>query len=151
MKRAVFPGSFDPITLGHADIIERALPLFDEIILAIGVNADKKYMFSLEERVQFMEKTFSTEPKVKVMTYTGLTVDFCKEQEAAFILRGLRNTGDMEFEKTIGQTNFKMAGIETVFLIASSGKSNISSSVVRDIRKHGGNFSFMVPDAVTKL
>ncbi|MGM0391455.1 MAG: pantetheine-phosphate adenylyltransferase [Bacteroidota bacterium] len=151
MKRAVFPGSFDPITLGHADIIERALPLFDEIILAIGVNADKKYMFSLEERVQFMEKTFSTEPKVKVMTYTGLTVDFCKEQEAAFILRGLRNTGDMEFEKTIGQTNFKMAGIETVFLIASSGKSNISSSVVRDIRKHGGDFSFLVPDAVTKL
>ncbi len=148
MKRAVFPGSFDPITLGHADIIERALPLFDEIILAIGVNADKKYMFSLEERVQFMEKTFSTEPKVKVMTYTGLTVDFCKEQEAAFILRGLRNTGDMEFEKTIGQTNFKMAGIETVFLIASSGKSHISSSVVRDIRKHGGDFSFMVPDAV---
>lgn len=148
MKRAVFPGSFDPITLGHIDIIERALPLFDEIILAIGVNADKKYMFSLEERVQFMEKTFSSEPKIKVMTYEGLTVDFCKEQEAAFILRGLRNTGDMEFEKTIGQTNFKMAGIETVFLIASSGKSHISSSVVRDVRKHGGDYSFMVPDAV---
>lgn len=148
MKRAVFPGSFDPITLGHVDIIERALPLFDEIILAIGVNADKKYMFSLEERVQFMKKTFKTEPKIKVMTYKGLTVDFCKEQEAAFILRGLRNTGDMEFEKTIGQTNFKMAGIETVFLIASSGKSHISSTVVRDVRKHGGDYSFMVPDAV---
>ena len=150
MKRAVFPGSFDPITLGHVDIIERALPLFDEIILAIGVNADKKYMFSLEERVQFMKKTFKTEPKIKVMTYKGLTVDFCKEQEAAFILRGLRNTGDMEFEKTIGQTNFKMAGIETLFLIASSGKSHISSTVVRDVRKHGGDYSFMVPDAVTK-
>ncbi|MFO7720374.1 MAG: pantetheine-phosphate adenylyltransferase [Gillisia sp.] len=150
MKRAVFPGSFDPITLGHVDIIERALPLFDEIILAIGVNADKKYMFPLEERVLFMEKTFSNEHKIKVMTYQGLTVDFCKEQEAAFILRGLRNTGDMEFEKTIGQTNFKMAGIETVFLIASSGKSHISSSVVRDVRKHGGDYSFMVPDAVTK-
>lgn len=149
MKRAVFPGSFDPITLGHVDIIERALPLFDEIILAIGVNADKKYMFSLEERVQFMEKTFNSEPKIKVMTYKGLTVDFCREQEAAFILRGLRNTIDMEFEKTIGQTNFKLAGIETVFLIASSGKSHISSSVVRDVRKHGGDYSFMVPDAVT--
>ncbi len=150
MKRAVFPGSFDPITLGHVDIIERALPLFDEIILAIGVNADKKYMFSLEERVEFMEKTFSSEPKIKVMTYKGLTVDFCKKQEAAFILRGLRNTGDMEFEKTIGQTNFKMAGIETVFLIASSGKSHISSTVVRDVRKNGGDYSFMVPEAVTK-
>ncbi len=150
MKRAVFPGSFDPITLGHVDIIERALPLFDEIILAIGVNADKKYMFSLEERVEFIEKTFSSEPKIKVMTYKGLTVDFCKKQDAPFILRGLRNTGDMEFEKTIGQTNFKMAGIETVFLIASSGKSHISSSVVRDVRKNGGNYSFMVPDAVTK-
>ena len=149
MKRAVFPGSFDPITLGHVDIIERALPLFDEIILAIGVNADKKYMFSLEERVQFMEKTFGAEPKIKVMTYKGLTVEFCKEQEAAFILRGLRNTGDMEFEKTIGQTNFKMEGIETVFLIASSGKSHISSSVVRDVKKHGGDYSFMVPDAVS--
>ncbi len=149
MKRAVFPGSFDPITLGHVDIIERALPLFDEIILAIGVNADKKYMFSLEERVQFMEKTFGAEPKIKVMTYEGLTVEFCKEQEAAFILRGLRNTGDMEFEKTIGQTNFKMEGIETVFLIASSGKSHISSSVVRDVKKHGGDYSFMVPDAVS--
>jgi pantetheine-phosphate adenylyltransferase len=89
MKRAVFPGSFDPITLGHVDIIERALPLFDEIILAIGVNADKKYMFSLEDRVEFMEKTFAGEPKIKVMTYKGLTVDFCKKQEAAFILRGL--------------------------------------------------------------
>ena len=150
MKRAVFPGSFDPITFGHVDIIERALPLFDEIILAIGVNADKKYMFPLEERVRFMEKTFGDEPKIKVMTYKGLTVDFCKEQEAAFILRGLRNTGDMEFEKTIGQTNFKMAGIETVFLIASSGKSHISSTVVRDVRKNGGDYSFMVPDAVTK-
>ncbi|CAM4043944.1 pantetheine-phosphate adenylyltransferase [Gillisia limnaea] len=150
MKRAVFPGSFDPITLGHVDIIERALPLFDEIILAIGVNADKKYMFSLVERVEFIEKTFSSEPKIKVMTYKGLTVDFCKKQDAPFILRGLRNTGDMEFEKTIGQTNFKMAGIETVFLIASSGKSHISSSVVRDVRKNGGNYSFMVPDAVTK-
>lgn len=150
MKRAVFPGSFDPITLGHADIIGRALPLFDEIILAIGVNADKKYVFSLEERVLFIEKAFSAEPKIKVMTYKGLTVDFCKKQGAAFILRGLRNTSDMEFEKTIGQTNFKMAGIETVFLIASSGKSHISSSVVRDIKKHGGDYSFMVPEAVTK-
>jgi len=148
MKRAVFPGSFDPITLGHVDILERALPLFDEIILAIGSNADKKYMFSLEDRVRFLEETFKNEPKIKVMTYKGLTVDFCKKENAAFILRGLRNAIDLEFEKTIGQTNYKMSGIETVFLISSSGKGHISSSVVRDVRKNGGDFSFMVPEVV---
>lgn len=148
MKKAVFPGSFDPVTLGHTDIIDRALPLFDEIILAIGVNADKKYMFSLEDRVKFLENTYKNEPKIKVKTYKGLTVDFCKTENAAFILRGLRNTVDMEFEKTIGQANFKMSGIETLFLISSSGKGFISSSVVRDIRKNGGDYSFMVPEAV---
>jgi pantetheine-phosphate adenylyltransferase len=150
MKKAVFPGSFDPITLGHVDIIERALPLFDEIILAIGVNSDKKYMFSLEERLNFLKETFKDEPKIKVATYKGLTVDFCKSQDANFILRGLRNTIDFEFERTIGQTNFKMSGIETIFLISSSGKGHISSTVVRDVRKNGGDFSFMVPDAVAK-
>jgi pantetheine-phosphate adenylyltransferase len=148
MKRAVFPGSFDPITLGHVDIIERALPLFDEIILAIGINLDKKYMFSLEERVRFMEETFKGESKIIVKTYNGLTVDFCLKEKAAFILRGLRNTIDLEFEKTIGQTNYRLAGIETVFLISSPGKSHISSTVVRDIKKHGGDYSILVPDAV---
>lgn len=150
MTKAVFPGSYDPITLGHVDIIERALPLFDEIILAIGINSDKKYMFSLEERLKFLEKTFENEPKIRVMTYKGLTVDFCKVQQAPFILRGLRNTFDLEFEKTIGQTNFKMAGIETVFLVTSSGKSHISSTVVRDIIRNSGDYSFLVPKAVKK-
>ena len=144
----MFPGSFDPITLGHVDIIERALPLFDSIILAIGVNMEKKYMFSLEERVRFLEETFTGENKIKVMTYQGLTVDFCRKEGANFILRGLRNAIDLEFEKTIGQTNYKMSGIDTVFLIASSGKGHISSTVVRDVRKNGGDFSFMVPEAV---
>jgi len=148
MKRAVFPGSFDPVTLGHLDIIERALPLFDEIILAIGINLDKKYMFSLEERVRFLEETFKGESKIIVKTYNGLTVDFCVKEKAAFILRGLRNTIDLEFEKTIGQTNYRLAGIETVFLISSPGKSHISSTVVRDIKKHGGDYSILVPDAV---
>jgi pantetheine-phosphate adenylyltransferase len=148
MNKAVFPGSFDPITLGHVDIIERALPLFDSVILAIGVNTDKKYMFSLEDRVRFLEETFAGEDKIKVKTYEGLTVDFCKKEGANFILRGLRNAVDLEFEKTIGQTNFKMAGIDTMFLIASSGKGHISSTVVRDVRKNGGDFSFMVPAAV---
>src|SRR5690606_9837173 len=99
MRKAVFPGSFDPITLGHTDIIDRALPLFDEIILAIGTNSDKKYMFSLKQRLHFLEETYKDEPKVKVMTYKGLTVDFCKEQNAGFILRGLRNAIDLEYEK----------------------------------------------------
>ena len=148
MKKAVFPGSFDPVTLGHVDIIERGLPLFDEIILAIGVNADKKYMFSLEERVHFLEETFKTQPKIKVMTYEGMTVDFCKKQDAQFLLRGLRNSNDFEFEKVIGQTNFKMTGVESVFLITSSGKSHISSTVVRDVIRNGGDYAFMVPDVV---
>lgn len=148
MKKAVFPGSFDPITLGHVDIIERALPIFDEIILAIGINAEKKYMYSLEDRIHFLKETFQEEPKVKVLSYQGLTVNFCKQENASFILRGLRNAVDLDYEKTIGQTNYRMAGIETVFLIASSGKGHISSSVVRDVKKHGGDFSFMVPDVV---
>ncbi len=148
MKRAVFPGSFDPVTLGHTDIIDRALPLFDEIILAIGINLDKQYMFSLDERVRFLEETYKGETKILVKTYNGLTIDFCRKEKAAFILRGLRNTIDLEFEKTIGQTNYRLAGIETIFLISSPGKSHISSSVVRDIKKHGGDYSILVPKAV---
>jgi pantetheine-phosphate adenylyltransferase len=148
MKTAVFPGSFDPITLGHVDIINRGLPLFDQVILAIGTNSDKKYMFSLEERVRFLEETYKDEPKIKVMTYKGMTVDFCREQNAEFILRGLRNAIDLEFEKSIGQTNFKISGVETLFFITSSGKSHISSTVVRDVIRNGGDYHFMVPDAV---
>ncbi len=150
MRKAVFPGSFDPLTLGHTDVIDRALPLFEEIILAIGTNSDKNYMFSLEERLHFLEETYKDIPKVKVMTYKGLTVDFCKEQGADFLLRGLRSVQDLEFEKAIGQTNYKMAGIDTVFLISSSGHSHISSTVVRDVIRHGGNYEFMVPDVVRK-
>lgn len=150
MRKAVFPGSFDPITLGHKDIIERALPLFDEIILAIGINADKKYMFSLEERLSFLEQTFADEPKIKITTYKGLTVDFCKQQGVEFILRGLRNGIDLEYEKAIAQTNLKMAGIESVFLISSSGKTHFSSTIVRDVIRNDGDYAFMVPEAVKK-
>ncbi|MCH4824120.1 pantetheine-phosphate adenylyltransferase [Gramella lutea] len=150
MKKAVFPGSFDPLTLGHTDIIDRALPLFDEIILAIGTNSSKKYMFSLEERVHFLKETYKNEPKITVETYKGLTVDYCKSKDAGFILRGLRNGQDLEFEKAIGQTNYKMSGIESIFLLSSSGKSHISSTVVRDVMRHGGDYEFMVPDVVRK-
>ncbi|WP_394975589.1 pantetheine-phosphate adenylyltransferase [uncultured Croceitalea sp.] len=148
MRRAIFPGSFDPLTLGHYDIIQRGITLFDELYIAIGINADKKYMFSLEERKKFIEEAFKNEPKIKVVTYKGLTVDFCKEINAGFILRGLRNPGDFEFEKAIAHTNRHLSEIETVFLLTSSGKSYISSSIVRDVIRNGGNYSVLVPDTV---
>ncbi len=148
MKRAVFPGSFDPITLGHEDIITRALPLFDEIIIAIGVNSDKKYMFTFAERMQFIRDTFKDEVKIKVETYTGLTIDYCKKVDAKFMLRGLRNPADFEFEKAIAQTNRKLSGIDTVFLLTSADTSYISSSIVRDVLRNGGSFEILVPKSV---
>ena len=148
MRRAIFPGSFDPLTLGHHDIIMRGITLFDELIIAVGTNADKKYMFTLEDRLKFISQAFSNEPKIKVLTYEGLTVDFCEKVGANFILRGLRNPGDFEFEKAIAHTNRKLSEIETVFLLTSSGKSYISSSIVRDVIRNGGNYSILVPDTV---
>lgn len=148
MRRAIFPGSFDPLTLGHYDIIQRGITLFDELIIAIGINAEKKYMFSLEERTDFITKAFISEPKIKVLTYEGLTVDFCKKVNADYILRGLRNPGDFEFEKAIAHTNRKLSEIETVFLLTSSGKSYISSSIVRDVIRNGGDYTGLVPSTV---
>ena len=148
MRKAIFPGSFDPITLGHEDIIKRGISLFDEIIIAIGVNAEKKYMFSLEERKRFIEETFKDEPKVSVITYEGLTIDLAKKQKAHFILRGLRNPADFEFEKAIAHTNRKLSKIETVFLLTAASTSYISSSIVRDVLRNGGEYEMLVPDAV---
>ena len=148
MKRALFPGSFDPITLGHYDIIKRALDLFDEIVVAIGVNGDKNYMFTVEQRKEFIEQAFADEPKVKVTTYQGLTVDFCKEIDAQFILRGLRNPADFEFEKAIAHTNRKLSQIETVFLLTAARTSFISSSVVRDVIRNHGDYTVLVPESV---
>lgn len=148
MKRAIFPGSFDPITVGHVDIIRRSLPLFDELIIAIGVNSTKKYMFSLDQRKAFIEATFADEPKIKVDTYEGLTVDYCEKIEANFILRGLRNPADFEFEKTITQVNRRLSNIETVFLLTSADTSFISSSIVREVIHFKGDYSSMVPAAV---
>ncbi len=148
MKRAIFPGSFDPLTLGHYDIIQRGITLFDELVIAIGINTEKKYMFSLEERQRFITEAFLGEPRIKVMTYEGLTVDFCQKINASFILRGLRNPGDFEFEKAIAHTNRKLSEIETVFLLTSSGKSYISSSIVRDVIRNGGDYTGLVPNTV---
>ena len=148
MKRAIFPGSFDPITLGHYDIIHRGISLFDELVIAIGENADKAYMFSLEDRMRFIRDAFADEPRIRVESYRGLTVDFCKQVGADFILRGLRNPGDFEFEKAIAHTNRRLSEIETVFLLTSSGKSYISSSIVRDVIRNGGDYTVLVPDTV---
>ena len=149
-KIAVFPGSFDPITLGHYDIIKRSIPLFDKIIVAIGVNADKKYMFSLEDRKRFIEESFADEPSISVVVYEGLTIDLCKKMNAKFILRGLRNPADFEFEKAIAHTNRKLSKIETVFLLTAANTSYISSSIVRDVLRNGGEYELLVPPAVRK-
>ena len=148
MKKAIFPGSFDPITNGHYDIIKRGVSLFDEVIVAIGVNAEKKYMFSLEERKRFIEEAFKEEPKVRVITYSGLTIDLCKKENAEFILRGLRNPADFEFEKAIAHTNRMMSKIETVFLLTAARTSFISSSIVRDVLRNGGDITQLVPKSV---
>ena len=150
MRKAIFPGSFDPITNGHFDIIKRGVSLFDEVIVAIGVNAEKKYMFSLEDRKRFIEEAFKDESKVKVITYTGLTIDLCKKEKADFILRGLRNPADFEFEKAIAHTNRVMSKIETVFLLTAARTSFISSSIVRDVLRNGGDISPLVPESVLK-
>ena len=148
MKKAIFPGSFDPITLGHFDIIKRSITLFDEVIVAIGVNAEKKYMFSLEDRKRFIEEAFADEPSVSVITYEGLTIDLCKKMKAQFILRGLRNPADFEFEKAIAHTNRRLSKIETVFLLTAAKTSYISSSIVRDVIRNGGEYKMLVPDSV---
>ncbi|MDL1913192.1 MAG: pantetheine-phosphate adenylyltransferase [Bergeyella sp.] len=150
MKTAVFPGSFDPITLGHYDIIERAVPLFDKLIIAIGYNSQKKYMFSLERRMEFIKKSVEHFGNVEVDHFSTLTVDYCKEKNAQFILRGLRNPADFEFEKAIAHTNRTIShkNLETVFLLTSSGKSFISSSIVREIINMGGDYKLLVPKSV---
>jgi len=144
MKRAIFPGSFDPITLGHYDIIKRGVTLFDEVIVAIGVNASKKYMFSVEERMNFIKEAFKSEPKITVVSYKGLTVDFCKKNDVEFILRGLRNPADFEFEKAIAHTNRDLAPIETVFLLTAAKTSYIASSIVRDVIRNNGDYTKLV-------
>ena len=146
---AVFPGSFDPITLGHVSVITRAMPLFDKIIVAIGANADKRHMFSVDQRQRWIREVFKDVSGIEVEVYEGLTTVFCKEKGANFILRGLRTAADFEFERGIGQINRKLGpGIETVFLLTEAQYTPITSSIVRDVIRHGGDITGLVPEIV---
>ena len=148
-KIAVFPGSFDPFTIGHEAIVRRALILFDEIIVAVGANALKKSFYSLATREEMIIKIFQNEPRVRVDYYEGLTVDYCKKNDAGFLLRGLRTAADFEFERAIAQVNKVMAsGIESVFLLTVPEHSHINSTIVRDIIRSGGDASMFVPSAI---
>lgn len=148
-KIAVFPGSFDPITKGHEDIIRRAAPLFDKIIVAIGQNQDKKVHFSLERRLEFLRFVFNSLQNVEIAQYAGLTVDYCRKIGAQYILRGLRTSADFEFERSIAQVNKKLyPDIETVFFLTLPEYTALNSSVVRDILRHGGDPSMFIPEGL---
>ena len=149
MKRATFPGSFDPITLGHCEIIEKACEIFDELVVSVGNNSDKNYKFSLDQRLKFISNEFKNNPKVYVEKYEGLTVDFCKNKNIKHIVRGLRNPADFEFEKKIALFNSSLENIETIFLLTSPNNAFISSSMVREIMDNGGNFKKFVPNSVS--
>jgi pantetheine-phosphate adenylyltransferase len=148
-KIAVFPGSFDPFTLGHEQIVRRALPLFDQIIVAIGVNSRKEGLFPVNKRVHWIEKTFEGEPKVTVDVYEGLTINYCEKVGAEFLVRGLRNTIDFEFESGIANMNkAMMPSLETIFILTTPELSALNSTIVRDIIKNGGNAAPFVPAAI---
>ncbi len=148
-KIAVFPGSFDPITKGHESIIKRGIPLFDKIIIAVGENVEKKYLFTSEQRVKWIKEVFANNLSVNVKSFKGLTVDFCKKVNANYILRGLRTSADFEFERSIGQINKKLAPeIETIFLLTDPEYTSLNSSIVRDIFLNGGNVKEFIPDGI---
>jgi pantetheine-phosphate adenylyltransferase len=150
-KIAVFPGSFDPFTVGHESIVKRALPLFDRVIIAVGENAEKKNLFTIEARMKMISKVFEGESRVEVTRYSGLTVEFCRSHGARYILRGLRTAADFEYERAMGHMNWKMAPeIDTVFLLTSTEHTPINSTIVRDVIKNGGDASMFVP-AVIKI
>ncbi len=151
LKKAVFPGSFDPFTIGHEDIVRRALPLFDEIIIAIGINSTKKNLFSTEERVNWIRELFENEAKIKVDTFSGLTIEYCRQVGANYLLRGLRTAADFEYERTIAQLNQAMyPQVETILILSHPQHSMISSTIVREILRFNGDISSFVPDNIYK-
>jgi pantetheine-phosphate adenylyltransferase len=148
-RTAVFAGSFDPFTIGHESIARRALPLFDELIIAIGVNTNKNYMFPLEKRTEWIQNVFKNEKKISVDVFSGLTVNFCRKKKASFLVRGLRTTADFEFEKAIAQMNRALdPGLETIFILPLPEHSAINSTIIRDIIRNGGNADAFVPKGV---
>jgi len=151
MRICLFPGTFDPITLGHVDIINRALPLFDKIVVGIGLNSSKSPMFSAEQRVKWVQEIYKNEPRVESAVYDGLTINFCRIIKANFILRGIRYVSDFEYEKTIADANRTLdRRIETVFLTGEPKYTSVASTIVRDIIKNGGDASLFLPDIVGK-
>jgi pantetheine-phosphate adenylyltransferase len=148
-KIAIFPGSFSPFTIGHQSIVDRALPLFDKIIISIGINSEKNQYFSIEERLQWIKDIYANNSKIEVKFYEGLTVDYCKKEDAKYILRGLRDSHDFKFEKGIAQMNKDLnKEVETIFIITPSEISHISSSIIRDIIKNGGDVSKFIPKEI---
>jgi pantetheine-phosphate adenylyltransferase len=148
MKRAIFPGTFDPFTIGHYGIVQRGLSFFDEIVIGVGFNQSKKTLFSIEKRLDIIQQAFKDEPRVKVASYNSLTVDFALSVDASFVLRGLRSVGDFEYERTIADANKKLTGIETVILFTESEYSFISSTVTRDLIAFGKDISSFLPPNV---
>ena len=143
--KCLFPGSFDPFTLGHKSIVDRVLPMADEVVIAIGVNAGKKSMFSLEERMAQIQKVYANEPRVKVASYEGLTTDFAKSIGATVMVRGVRTAQDFEFERTLADVNRQLTGIETILLITEPQYSAISSSIVRELLSYGKDVKEFLP------
>jgi pantetheine-phosphate adenylyltransferase len=151
-KIALFPGSFDPITVAHIDILKRALPLFDEVVVGIGLNNTKQGFISNEKKEEMLQLVFQHEPKIKVATYEGLTVEYCKQIGAQYMIRGIRSASDFEYEKAISQMNQSMhPDIESVFIISRPGYSAISSTIVRDILRNGGDISQFVPKEIASI
>lgn len=148
---AIFPGSFDPFTIGHENIVRRGLKLFDKIIIAVGHNTSKGYFFSIDERVEFIKAEFADEPRVSVEKYENLTVEFAQQKNADFILRGIRTAADFEYERAIAQVNRLMTCIDSVFLLTTPQHTPVNSSIVRDILKHGGNASKFIPATIYRL
>ena len=148
-KIAIFPGSFSPFTIGHQSVIDRALPLFDKIVISIGINSEKPQYFSIDKRMQWIKDVYNNNPKIDVKKYKGLTVDFCKKENANYILRGLRDSHDFKFEKNIAHMNKELnPNIETIFIITPPKISHISSSIIRDIIKNGGDVSKFIPKEI---
>lgn len=150
MKRiCLFPGSFDPVTKGHIDIIQRSVALFDKLVIGVGINSNKQPMFSAEQRVKWIKEVFAADPRIEVVAYEGLTVNFCKKIGAQFILRGVRYVSDFEYEKAIADMNRMLeSSVETIFLPCTPEYSTISSTLVRDVIRNGGNVDLFLPEAV---